>query len=281
MVVIEAGDALLVLRHSGSAPASTLVVDGAVLASTLGEGPPAWPLARARAGARLGPDRCGGPGPRLERSSARARGCGRSLSLAPALGPRLARELDGSAESVDALRERLRGARPTLDRPRTRRGVDRCRCWPMGAVMLLPMRRARPRARSFIPDSWIVRGQRSSSARASAVAVSRDERRRRLDEARRTVRRLRQAPGPSRGRPRRDGGSLGVEAPGRGACSRRRPDQPNVRRGSYGSGPVRGGRRPSPSASTRDCPTPGMPSASSRRRGASNARAGRWKGVSA
>ena len=112
-IVLEAGDSRLALRLGGSAPALSLVRDGAVLGS-LGVGPEAWPVPEApeREWDRIDPVA-------FEAAVAAARAEGRSLVRAilaacPGLGPQLAREMDGSAVSLAALRERLRDAAPCL-----------------------------------------------------------------------------------------------------------------------------------------------------------------------
>jgi hypothetical protein len=186
VVVIETGPVLLALRLSGVA-ALSLVVDDAVVA-TLGEGPPAWPLPREA--------------PQYEWDQiaadvvarALAEAAGHSpvraiLSVAPAFGPRLAHQLDGSAESLETLRSRLRGARPTMIAPLPVAEWIDASLAADGAVALLPFAPVVVKGVVLHPSSWVaasalflrasVRGQRFQ-----------EERRRRLDEARRTFRRL-------------------------------------------------------------------------------------------
>jgi hypothetical protein len=114
VVVLRAGEAMLVLRLSGSAPALSLVLAGSALGS-LGEGPEAWPLppeAPERDWDRIDPVAF-----ESAVATGRAEGCSHVravLAACPGLGPPLARETDGSAASFSALRERLRAASPTL-----------------------------------------------------------------------------------------------------------------------------------------------------------------------
>jgi hypothetical protein len=187
VVVVETGTALLALRLSGTAPALTLVVEGAPLA-TMGEGPPVWPLpepapqndwdqidpglvARAFAGAG-------------ESSRVRA-----ILSIAPAFGPRLARELDGSAESLEALRGRLRAARPTLIAPAAEADWTDASLAVNGALALVPFSPLGVTGVTLHLGSWIGAAALFLRARLRGRRFE-EERRRRLDEARRTERRL-------------------------------------------------------------------------------------------
>jgi hypothetical protein len=186
VVVIETGGALLAFRLSGAAPALSLVVDGVVLAS-MGEGPPAWPLPEDapqndwdRIDAGLVARACLEAG---EGSRVRA-----VLSVLPALGPRLARELDGSAESLATLREQLRVARPTLVAP-TAVADWTDATLAEGAVALLPFAPREAKGTVIHPESWVAAGALFLRARLRGRRFA-DVRRLRLDEARRTVRRL-------------------------------------------------------------------------------------------
>ncbi len=186
VVVIETGSGMMALRLSGAAPALTLVVDGTVLAS-MGEGPPAWPLpedAPQNDWDRIDADQvaraCLGAG---EGSRVRA-----ILSVAPALGPRLARELDGSAESLATLREQLRAARPTLVAPAAVADWTDAALGE-GAAALLPFAPREAKGTVIHPESWIAASALFLRARLRGRRFA-DERRLRLDEARRTVRRL-------------------------------------------------------------------------------------------
>jgi NFACT N-terminal and middle domains len=187
VIVIETGGALLALRLSGPAPALTLVVDGAPVA-TLGEGPPAWPLPEpapqhdwdhidpgilARA---LGEAGAGSPVRAI-------------LSVAPALGPRLARDLDGSAESLATLRQRLRAARPTLIAPAAVADWTDASLAMEGAVALLPFAPLEGTGTVVHPHSWTAAAALFLRARLRGRRFD-EERRRRRDEARRQVRRL-------------------------------------------------------------------------------------------
>jgi hypothetical protein len=187
VVMVETGTALLALRLSGSAPALTLVVDDTPIA-TLGEGAPAWP----------GPD----PAPRSEWDAIDAAVVARAfadpgasspvraiLSVAPGLGPRLARELDGSAESFERLRERLRAARPTLVAPADIADWTDALLAVDGAVGLGPFAPPGIAGKSLHPGSWVETAALFLEARLRGRRFA-EERRRRLDEARRTVRRL-------------------------------------------------------------------------------------------
>jgi hypothetical protein len=187
VVVIETGDALLALRLSGSAPALTLVVHGTPLA-TFGEGPPAWPLPAAA--------------PESEWDQIEASVLGRALAdagegslvrailkVAPGLGPRLARELDGSSESLRGLRARLRASRPTLIAPAAVADWTGASLAPDAAVALLPFAPAGAAGTVLHPDTWV--GAAALFLRARLRGRRFEEgRRQRLDEARRTVRRL-------------------------------------------------------------------------------------------
>lgn len=114
VVVLEAGDAALVLRLSAS-PALTLAVGGEAVA-TVGEGAVAWPPPADA------PDR---EWDRVDaaaaaRAVADARASGSSpvravLEACPGLGPPLARVIaDGGADAFAVLRDRLSDARPVL-----------------------------------------------------------------------------------------------------------------------------------------------------------------------
>ena len=229
VVVIETGSAMMALRLSGAAPALTLVVDGTVLAS-MGEGPPAWPLpedAPQNDWDRIDADQvaraCLGAG---EGSRVRA-----ILSVAPALGPRLARELDGSAESLATLREQLRAARPTLVAPAAVADWTDAALGE-GAAALLPFAPARPRARH--PSRIVDRRERALSPRAPSRSplCGRAPPPARRGKAHGTA--ARQARVPSPGRPRRHVRSRGAPAPGGGAARPPRGTDPG-RRGGRGS----------------------------------------------
>jgi hypothetical protein len=187
VVVIETGDTLLALRLSGAGPALTLVASGAAVA-TLGEGPPVWPL----------PD----PAPQSDWDgidpAVVARAWGEAgegspvraiLSVAPALGPQLARELDGSAASFEALRERLRAARPTLIAPLAEAEWTDASLAANGGVSLLPCAPLAATGAVLHPGSWVAAARLFLRARLRGRRFE-EERRQRLDEARRTVRRL-------------------------------------------------------------------------------------------
>ena len=110
------------------------------------------------------------------------------LSVVPALGPRLARELDGSAESFEALRDRLRAARPTLIAPTAVADWTDASLGD-GSVTLLPVTPPDAKGTVLHPDSWRSAAALFLRARLRGLRFG-EERRRRLDEARRTLRRL-------------------------------------------------------------------------------------------
>jgi hypothetical protein len=191
VLVLHARDASLALRLSGSAPALSLVVDGSAL-GTLGEGPPAWPLppeAREREWDRLDPAD-------FEAAVARAQADGRSLVRAvlaacPGLGPRLARETDGSAGSFVALRERLRHAEPSLVVPGPAGTWHDDDLADPSSVVLSPLPPSGFQGTLLHPRSWLEAGELFLEARCRGVAFER-RRRAALAEARRRIRRLEQ-----------------------------------------------------------------------------------------
>ena len=187
VVVIEAGESLLALRLSGGAPALTLVVGGVPLA-TLGEGPPCWPLPEpapesdwdridpavvARAWSDAG-----------DGSPVRA-----VLAVAPALGPRLVRELDGSASSFEALRGRLHAGRPTLIAPAAEAEWTDASLAGDASVSLLPFAPRESAGVVLHPRSWVAASGLFLRARLRGRRFD-EQRRRSLDESRRSVRRL-------------------------------------------------------------------------------------------
>jgi len=190
-LVMETGGGTLVLRLSGPAPALTLARDGTAVA-TIGEGPEAWPLPPAapeREWDRVEPEA-------LAAAAAEARGAGRTvtrsiLAVCPGFGPVLARELDGSPESLRALRARLASPRPTLlvpGPPESWRDADL-----VGAarVLLAPVPIAREGLTVLHPPTWIAA---SSLFLAARLRGAHFEQRRRavLEDARRQLRRLAQ-----------------------------------------------------------------------------------------
>jgi hypothetical protein len=187
-LVLDAGDATLSLRLSGAAPALSLVRDGEVLAS-LGEGPEAWPLppeAAEREWDRIDPLA-------FEAAVDEARVAGRSLQRAqllacPGLGPALARELDGSAAALGALRSRLAAARPSLRVPGPRETWRDAELAEPFAVLLSPIALPEP---ALQPASWLEAGALFLEARRRGAAFER-ERRLTLDGTRRRLRRLQQ-----------------------------------------------------------------------------------------
>jgi predicted ribosome quality control (RQC) complex YloA/Tae2 family protein len=186
-VVLEAGEARLCLRLSGSAPASTLGFEEAPLC-TFGEGPEAWPApvpAPERDWDRVEPHV-------IARAVAEDGGAARVraiLSVAPAFGPALARELDGSEEGLRLLRARLNEARPTLVAPSAVEDWTDEALASEKAVQLLPFAPAGAEGVILHPRTWTSAAASFLTARLRGQRFA--ERRRRLaDEARRQLRRL-------------------------------------------------------------------------------------------
>jgi hypothetical protein len=190
VLVAHAGRATLVLRPGGAAPALTVAVDGAPL-GTLGEGREAWPPPEPspeREWSRLDPSA-------FEAAVAASRAEGRSpvrsvLAACPGLGPLLAREVDGTAAGLEALRGRLEGARPTVLAPGPREAWNDA-ALAADSVVLSPVRLERAglvplAAASWIEASAIVLEGRRRGAQFAA------ERRAALDRARKALRRLEQ-----------------------------------------------------------------------------------------
>jgi hypothetical protein len=136
-LVLEAGRAVLALRIAGPAPALTLAVDGVPTASI--GGAPAWPLPPPRPERewdRIEPGELAAAVARADPSRGTVRAV---LAVCPTLGPVLARELDGRAGSLAALRARLATPRPTVVLPAP---LDRCHdadLVPEAAVALAPV----------------------------------------------------------------------------------------------------------------------------------------------
>lgn len=153
-LVLEAGGVAVAARPRGSAPAVTLVVGGTA-AATLGTGPAAWPLPPAEPGRdwdRIAPET-------IEAAAREASAAGRPVHRAiaaacPALGPLLARELDGGPASLAALRARLRTPRPTLLAPRPLAECDDSDLAPADAVALAPIALEAGSAAVLHPRSW-------------------------------------------------------------------------------------------------------------------------------
>jgi hypothetical protein len=186
-IVLEAGSALLILRLSGPAPAMTLVVDGAPVA-TMGDGPVAWPLPpaapekewravdAAAVAAAFAAAEAGGDSP------VRA-----VLRECPPLGPQLARLVDTRPETLLDLRARLSRPQPTLVAPgppadwhdRDLVGAD--------AVALLPIALPTPGRVALPASSWQEAAALFLEARLRGALF---DRRRRVLRARSQVRRL-------------------------------------------------------------------------------------------
>lgn len=163
VLLLETGGGTLVLRLGGSAPALSLARGGELL-GTLGEGADAWPVPEPlpeREWDRVSPEA-------FEAAVETARAQGRSLARAvlsacPGLGP-LAREVDGTAASLVALRARLADGRPRI---------------PGGGTT------------GAGPSTWLEAGRLFLEERRRGLELER-RRRAALDEARRQVRRLEQ-----------------------------------------------------------------------------------------
>ncbi|MCG6924242.1 MAG: NFACT RNA binding domain-containing protein [Acidobacteria bacterium] len=190
-VRIETREGELVLRLSGPAPALTLVVGGAPLA-TLGDGPEAWPLppeAPEREPDRLAPEA-------FESAVAAAQAAGRSrrravLAACPALGPTLAAELDGSAASFAEVVEQLRRSRPTLVVPGPPSSWHDADLAGPDAVLLAPAPLERPGRTVLHLDSWSAAAELFLEARRRGLGFER-RRRAALRAVRRRVLRLEQ-----------------------------------------------------------------------------------------
>ncbi len=190
-LVLDAGGAALVLRPGGSAAALSLVRDGSVL-GTLGEGPAAWPLpapSPEREWDRLDPAA-------FEAAVASARAAGRSLPRAvlaacPGLGPRLAREVDGSGPSLAALRERLRAASPRVAVPGPPDAWHDADLAGPTAVALSPVALEEAEGVVIELSSWLEAGAVFLEARRRGLGFE-ARRRAALDEVRRRIRRLEQ-----------------------------------------------------------------------------------------
>ena len=188
-VVLDAGRAVVVLRGSGPAPALTLAAGGAAVA-TIGAGAPAWPVPVAAPEREW--DRIDALGfaeavtvAATDRSLPRA-----ILAVCPSLGPLLARELDGSAASLEALRVRLALPRPSVHAPAPIEACHDADLSPVNAVALAPIP-LDGYGIAFHPPSW--REAASLFLRLRLRGERFDLRRRRLlDGARREVRRLAQ-----------------------------------------------------------------------------------------
>jgi hypothetical protein len=191
-LVLEAGGAVLALRLGGSAAALSLARDGTVLGS-LGEGAEAFPLPAPS------PERewdVLDPGT-FEAAVASSQAAGRSLPRAvlaacPGLGPRLAREVDGSGPSLVALRERLRTASPRLAVPGPPGAWHDADLAVPSAVAFSPIALEDPEGGLVLqPASWLEAGAVFLEARRRGLGFE-SQRRAALEEVRRRLRRLEQ-----------------------------------------------------------------------------------------
>jgi hypothetical protein len=189
-VLLETSAGTLVLRLSGPAPALTLARDGEPL-GTAGDGPEAWPPppeSPEREWDRLEPRAFEEA---VESALARGRTLARAvLAACPGLGPALARQCDGSASSLLALRDRLRSPRPSVACPAP---PDQWHDADLGgdAVLLAPVPLDRPGVTVIHPASWVEASALYVEGRHRGVAFERC-RKRALGETRRTIRRLEQ-----------------------------------------------------------------------------------------
>jgi hypothetical protein len=185
VVVLEAGDAALVLRLSGPAPALTLAVSGEALA-TVGDGPPAWPVPEpdpARDWDRVDAALVARAVDHADGAPLRA-----VLAVAPALGPTLAR-LVLAGGGLDELRARLRAARPTLVAPAPAAEWTDAALASEKATQLLPLAPQDPQGVVISPATWTAAAALFLAARLRGQAFA-SRRRHALDEARRRLRRL-------------------------------------------------------------------------------------------
>jgi hypothetical protein len=188
-VVLEAGPSSLVLRLAGSSASLVLVRDAAALAR-LGDGTSAWPLeppAPEREWDRV-------PPLAFEQDVAAALAAGRPLARAvagacPGLGPVLARELDGTAGSLLALRARLAAPTPTVLAPPGASPWPDVDLAPPGAVLLAPLSLERPGRRAITLPTWRAAAALFLQARRRGDAFERGQRTA-LAEVRRELRRL-------------------------------------------------------------------------------------------
>jgi predicted ribosome quality control (RQC) complex YloA/Tae2 family protein len=210
-IMIETGDGLLVLRLSGAAPALSFVVDGSLLGS-VGDGPDAWPPpapAPEREWDRIEPALVEA---KAAEGGLRVRAI---LEACPGLGPALARELDGSALSFQALQRRLASPRPTVlaaAAPEAWHDSDLA----ASPAVLLPIPAARPPLVALHPTTWTEAAALFLVARRRGAAFER-RRRQALDEVRRRIRKHAQLEThlerdrerfPDEGELRRDGEAL-------------------------------------------------------------------------
>jgi NFACT N-terminal and middle domains len=181
-VVVETGDGVLVLRLSGPAPVLSFALEGALLGS-LGDGPDAWPPpppAPEREWDRIDPAVVE---TRAAEGGMRARAI---LTACPGLGPALARELDGTALSFEALRARLAHPRPTVLAPGSPESWHDADLAAIPAV-LLPIPAVRASLVALHPPSWTEAAALFLHARRRGAAFDRRHRRA-LDEVRRRIR---------------------------------------------------------------------------------------------
>ena len=183
-VALEAGAVVMALRLRGATPALTLAVDGAAVA-TVGA-PPAWPLPAAEPEREWDRVAAGELQAAVRQATAAGRPLHRAIAAAcPAIGPLLARELDGEAASLAALRERLRSARPTLLLPCPLDECDDADLAPAEAVALVPIPLQGRSAVVHHPASWRdaaaayllarIRGQGFAARRRTALAAARND----------------------------------------------------------------------------------------------------------
>jgi hypothetical protein len=189
---LTSGDTRLAMRVSNAIPALTLIrVDKAI--ATLGVGPPVWPLPQAcpdREWDRVDLSALARAALSAPSGRMRARAI---LSACPSLGSALAADTDGTLPSLNALRERLRSARPTIYSVRPLEECSDADLTAADAVALLPFPIERPGCSVVQADSWLAaaavilelkrRGRRFDRMRGDKLKTARRESRR-LDQLR-------------------------------------------------------------------------------------------------
>lgn len=170
-VIVRFRAAVLALRLSGPAPAVSLAIDGR-LAGTLGDGPPAWPVPEPRpdvewhhltpAAFALAVESLRQQGRSLRRAC---------LAACPGLGPRLARELDGSAAGFAEMRGRLERPAPTLVSPGPLEACSDADLAPVDSVLLAPF--AMGEGEIGVHDSWLSASSAFVAARWRGDAFAR------------------------------------------------------------------------------------------------------------
>ena len=187
-VVLRARGAILALRLGGPAPALTLAVEGAPVATT-GDGPPVWPLPepdREHEWDHVDPAR-------VEAALDEARAAGTSpvraiLSVSPGLGPSLARAIASGTPCAEVVAA-LAAARPTLVAPRALEECDDAALAARESVLFLPFPPPAAAGAVIHPESWSAAASSFLRARRRGARFARRQAAA-LEEARRRIRRL-------------------------------------------------------------------------------------------